>query len=39
MPINEWTVGIAVLVITLIGVFGVTWFKKVMVGKTATPKA
>lgn len=39
MPINEWTVGIAVLVVTLIAVFGLTWFKKVMVGKSTTPKA
>ena len=36
MPINEWTVGIAVLVVTLVGVFGLTWFRKVMVGKSKT---
>ena len=36
MPINEWTVGIAVLVVTVLAVFGVTWFKKAMIGKPKT---
>lgn len=33
MPINEVTVGIGVLALTLVLVFGASWFKKVMAGR------
>ena len=34
MPINEVTVGIAVLVVTLLAVGGFGWFKRAMAGKS-----